>query len=104
MVDFLEAIRSAVAPDATADARAAGTAACRAVLTALEATAGEPLAPQAPVPSSPVAAIVSSLRGVPADQLFDLLIAKVRSLLPPGTQVAPVAPFKFVQVPIPHRG
>jgi hypothetical protein len=104
MVDFLEAIRAAIAPDATAEARALGARACRAILTALEATAGEPLAPQSPVPASPVAAAVGSLRGVPPDQLLDLLIAKVRSMLPADTQVAPVQPLKFIHVPIPRRG
>jgi len=52
MQEQIEAIRAAVAPDATADQKAHGAAACRAILAALGAEPGKPIAmPGAPVPS-----------------------------------------------------
>lgn len=85
MENVIEAIRAAIAPDATAEAKNAGVAACRAIITALDANPGEPLA--APVvPSSPVVAMVAALRGVPVDQLLDLAIARLRSALPAGAE------------------
>ena len=41
MDDMLEAIRAAIAPDATDEARAAGATACRTILAALEGTPGQ---------------------------------------------------------------
>jgi hypothetical protein len=104
MVDFIEAIRVAVAPDATPEARAAGATACRAILTALEAMPGEPMTATPVVPPSHAHAIVGALRGVPPDQLLDLAIAKLRSMLPADAKVDPVVPLKFIHVPVPQRG
>lgn len=83
MEALLEAIRSAVAESATAETRTAGITACRTIVSALEARAGEPPASAAPqAPKLPVAAIVSAIRNVPPEQLADLLIAKLRTLVP----------------------
>jgi hypothetical protein len=105
MNDVIEAIRAALIPEATPEARVAGTAACRAVLTALEAVPGQPMAatsaPAAP-PLPQVANIASMLRSVPPDQLLDLAIAKLRSALPSGTEVAQVQPLKFRFIPKTH--
>lgn len=65
MIDFIETIRTAIAADATVDARAAGAQACRTLLTALDPPA--PAVEQAPVP--PVASIVAAMRRVLPDQL-----------------------------------
>lgn len=98
MNNVIEAIQVALAPDASAEARAAGVAACRAVLAALEAVPGEAFT-ATPIPGTPqtpqVANIVSMLRAVPPDQLLDLAIAKLRAALPAGAEVAPVEPLKF---------
>ncbi len=103
MESVIESIRAAIAPDATPEAKAAGITACRAVLAALEGTPGQPLA--APIaPTSPVAAVVGALRGVPPDQLLDLAIAKLRAALPAGADVPTAQPLKFQIVPIPSRG
>src|SRR5947208_3554541 len=85
MDQMIEMIRTAIATNATTDARAAGATACRTILTALEAAAGEPLAtpPVPPTPTAQAVAIASALRGMPMDQLADLLIAKLRTLVPP---------------------
>ena len=100
MDNLIEAIRTATQPDASPEARAAGASACRTILTGLEGVAGQPLGAAAPVPTSPVAAMVGALRGVPPDQLLDLAIARLRAALPAGTEVPAVTPLKFSLVPI----
>ncbi len=104
MQELLDAIRAAVAPEASAESRAAGAGACRAIMTTLEARPGEPITSAITTPASPIAAIVSGLRGVPADQLLDLAIAKLRSMLPADANVPKIAPLKFITVPVPRRG
>jgi hypothetical protein len=101
MEDVINAIRAAVAPDATPDAKSAGIAACRAVLAALDATPGQSIG-AAPIPATPVAAIVGALRGMPPDQLLDLAIAKLRAALPADAQVAPVKVVNIPIVPVPR--
>jgi hypothetical protein len=100
MENIIETIRAAIASDASPEARAAGAAACRAILTALESTPGQPIgaAIVAP-PASPVAAIVATLRGVPTDQLLDLAIMKLRAALPAGVEVPQAAPLKLQFIP-----
>ncbi len=104
MEPLLEAIRAAVSPDATQEARAAGVGACRTILTALEASAGQPMTASPLAPQAPIANIVGLLRGVPPDQLLDLAIAKLRAALPADAVVTPVRPLKFHIIPPPLRG
>lgn len=94
---LIEAIRAATALGATDEARAAGAHACRTILTALEAKAGEPLA--APV-ATPTQALASVIRGMSPDQLLDLAIARLKAALPPGSEAAPVQSVKFNLVPV----
>jgi hypothetical protein len=104
MEDVIEAIRAAMAPDATSEAKTAGIAACRAILGALEAAPGQPLIAASPTPASPIAAFVGSLRGVPVEQLLDLAIARLRGALPAdGEPIAKPRGFHFDRVPIPPR-
>jgi hypothetical protein len=98
---LIESIRAALAPDASPEARASGAEACRTILTALEPAAEAAAATAAP-PEVPVATILDAMRGIPADQLLDLAIAKLRAALPPGTQVPAVAPLKFNLVAVPR--
>ena len=90
MQDPIEAIRAAVAPDATAEQKAHGAAACRAILAALGAEAGKPIAmPGAPAPHP--------LAGIDPGQALDLLIAKLTAALPkdhdtPTAASAPAPP------------
>jgi hypothetical protein len=95
MTDHLEAIRVALTPTAGPEIRAAGIAACRLILAALESE-------QTPSARLPVAEIVSALRGLPTDKLLDLAIARLRAALPAGA-AAEVQPFKLPIVPIPGR-
>lgn len=107
METLLEAIRTAIASDASEQARAAGANACRTILTALEAKPGEPMAvASAADASSPVAQIANvlgALRGVPTEQLLDLAISRLRAALPAGTDPPRVAPVKFHVVQLPAR-
>jgi hypothetical protein len=102
MEQLLEAIRAATAPDATDETRAAGANACRTILTALEAKAGQPLA--SVQPTTAVQSIVGLLGTMPPEQLLDLAIARLKAALPPGTDVAPVKPLKIQLLPLPAPG
>jgi hypothetical protein len=106
MDELLEAIRTATATDASEEARAAGVIACRTILTALEAKAGEPLVQLPTAPASPIAMAVSALKNVPPDQLLDLAIAKLRTMLPEGVTPPTVDPVKFhvIHLPMPAKG
>jgi hypothetical protein len=75
MNSLLEPIERALAPDADAETKQAGAVACRAVLGALEAEPGKSITlPGVPLrPPSPLA-------GINADQFFDGLIVKLRSM------------------------
>lgn len=125
MENLIEAIRNALVDNASDDARTAGAQACRMLLTVLEAKPGEPMttAPAAGAsaaesslsaiassegaPSSSAAQIaqmIGTLRGVPAEQLLDLAIARLRAALPAGTEAPRVAPLKFHIVQLPKGG
>lgn len=111
MDELIEAIRTATSAGATDEARAAGANACRAILAALVATPGEPLAQPPPVAPAnavqspiaaapPIAAFVSALRGMPPEQLLDLAIERLRAALPKDATVPPVEPVRFQMIPI----
>ena len=103
MDQLIEAIRAAVAPNASDETKAAGASACRTILSAFEAKAGEPLA-AAPQPANPMQVVVSALRGMPPEQLLDLAIARLRAALPQGTEVQPVKPLTIPLLPVPNVG
>ena len=120
MENLIETIRAATTTEATDAERAAAAQACRTLLAALEAKAGEPLAApqpavepqslamQAPVSAPPQAAamhmIASALRGMQPDQLLDLAIARLRAAVPAGADVASVPGVKFHLLPLPPIG
>jgi hypothetical protein len=102
--DLIAAIRTAVAPGASAEARAVGATACRAILTALEAKAGQPLAaapPGAAPATSPLAAMLSQLAAMPREQMLEFITSFLRSKLPPGAQplVTSGPRFHLIQIP-----
>lgn len=75
MNEHIEAIRIAVAGGASAEAKANGVIACRAILTALGAEPGKTIAvPGAPTPHP--------LANIDPGQALDLLIAKLTAALP----------------------
>lgn len=113
METLIEAIRTALLPEATDEANHQGALACRTILTALETKEGEPLAaPEqasaadaAPTqPSLEVAAIVGALRQLPVEQLLDVAIARLRAALPAGATVPQVEPLKFHIIELPIGG
>jgi hypothetical protein len=67
MTELFAIIRTAIAPNASRDDRAAGAQACRTLIAALDARAGRRVSPE------PDAA----LREIPSDRLLDTAIAKV---------------------------
>ena len=93
--NLIESIRAAAAEGSTPEARAAGANACRALLAALE-----PPVPATP-PRLPVAAIAAAIKNVPPDQLADLLIAKLRTLVPADAQQPPVRALNIPRVKLP---
>jgi hypothetical protein len=105
MENLIESIKNAVTAGSSDEARAIGAQACRTILVALEARAGEPLkaptASAAPeIASSPLHAAVSALRGLPPDQLVDLAIARLKAALPPGTEAPQVRRLAVPLVPV----
>jgi hypothetical protein len=98
--DLIAAIRTAVA-------RAVGATACRAILTALEAKAGQPLAaapPTAPTATSPLAAMLSQLAAMPREQMLEFITNFLRTKLPQTTQPQVIAGprFHLIQIPPVH--
>ena len=83
MTELFAIIRTAIAPNASRDERAAGAKACRTLIAALDARAGR-------TSSEPDAA----LRKIPSERLLEMAIAKIRrvsvpdacrpALVPPG--------------------
>lgn len=127
MENLLESIRAAMTAEASDEARA-GAQACRTILTALDAKAGEPMTPDPPtapianelaISATPeiasdvanaiqsadpaqIASVVSALRGIPVDQLLDLAIARMRAALPAGVEAPRVEPLRFHIVQLPR--
>jgi hypothetical protein len=95
--NLLESIRVAMAEGASTEARTAGANACRALLAMLE----PPQPPAAPPLNLPVAAIVSAVRSMPPDQLAEMLIAKLRTLVPADAQQPPLRALNILRVPVP---
>jgi hypothetical protein len=111
--DLIASIRAAVVPGVSADVRAVGAAACRAILTALEAQVGHPLAAAAAAPTpptpltsstSPLAGMLSHLAAMPREQLIEFLLGRLRNALPPGTPTQPTAGPRFHIVTLPPAG
>lgn len=109
METLIDAIRAATAENSSSEARAAGAQACRSILTALEANAGETLAVAQPPAAAPVAAaasvatVVSALRGMSADQLLDLAITRLRSIVTDAQDVT-ASRLNIPLVPVPKIG
>jgi hypothetical protein len=103
MTHLIETLQAALTKDASEEARSAGVAACRTILAALEAKPGEPMiVPTAQDMPVPLAATVALLQARPVDELLDLLIAKLRAVVP---DVPPVGArslkIELIKVPVP---
>ncbi len=112
LVSLIATIRSAVARGASPEVRTAGAAACRSILTVLEAKPGDPLAaaptPAAPAksPTSPIASLLSQpgflskLAAMSREQILDLL-KQVTGAMParPHTPTTAAPRFHLIQIP-----
>jgi len=90
---LIDQIRAALAPDASDEARSAAVTACDTIANAFAANE--------PPPANPIAEVAKTLRGIPAEQLLDMAIAKLRAALPAGTEVPAVPKLEFQFVPLP---
>lgn len=109
---MIAAIRSALAPNASPEARATGISAARSILTVLEAKPGQPLttAPPVPVqPQSPLASLLSQpgllnqLAAMTREQLLDL-VKQVTGAASPRTQSPAAGAPRFHLIQIPRIG
>lgn len=107
METLIESIRAAIATDASDEARATGAQACRTILAALETKPGEAMIAAPPTsgaaPATQIASVLGALRGLPAEQLLDLAITRLRAALPNGSETPSAAPLKFHIVQAPAR-
>ena len=101
MENLLATIQAVLVPDATDEARASGASACRAILTALEATPGASMSAAISQPNA-VAQIVGALRGMPLDQVLDIAIARLQAAVPADKASPPVRPLHFQMIPLGH--
>ena len=85
MQELLEAIRVAVATDASPEQKATGVQACRTIVAALDTEPGKPIM----LPGMPMPAATSR---VSVDQVIDLMIARLTTIATErDTHPAPIA-------------
>lgn len=96
---LIASIVTALAPEASEEKRAAGALACLTIHAALAGHGAAPVlvpapaaAPAPPIPETPVAAIVSRLRGMPLEQVFDLAINRLQVAVTAREQTSPAPP------------
>ncbi len=99
METLIDAIRSAIASDASDEARASGVQACRTILAALETKPGDQLVNR-PVPTTPMQAVLTALSNTPPEQLLDLAISRLKAALPAGTEAPPVQSVRIPLLPV----
>ena len=94
MQELIEAIRVAVATEASAEQKATGARACRTILAALDTEPGKPIA----LPGMPLPAATSR---VSVDQMLDLMIARLTTIATErDVQPMPaIAPLRGLRVP-----
>jgi hypothetical protein len=59
-----------------------------------------PMLPLVPPPSSPIVVAARALRGLPPEQLLDIVLQRLRGALPAGTTVAAPKGIQFQLVPV----
>ena len=102
MEDLLDLIRTAIAPDASPESRAAGAQACRHFIALLEPQPTPAATPPGAAPL-PIAELATAIRTIPLDQLLDLAIVKLRSALPADAQAPTVPALNFRLVPVQRK-
>jgi hypothetical protein len=97
---LIASIRAAVAPGVSTEARAAGAAACRAILTALEVQVGQPLT--AATPAATLGSLLSHLASLPREQILEFLRDKFPAGLSSRRPSQPTAGPRFHLIQIPQ--
>lgn len=96
--ELMAAIRTALAADASPEARATGASACRAILRGLEPAqprnAAPPSSPASMLAGTPLGAALGALNSIPREQILEYLVSGLRAVLgqgsPPTYRPAPV--------------
>lgn len=118
---LLEILRRGLVPSADASAQAMARDVCARILLVLSPPSSTPAAPfvplapvsptagfvpsvVAPAPTSPLAAMVGTLRNLPPEQLLDMAIQRLRAALPAGATVAEPKGIQFQLVPVTSPG
>jgi len=95
MQELIEAIRVAVASDASTEQKATGVQACRTIVAALDAEPGKPIV----LPGTPLPAATSR---VSVDQILDLMIARLATIATAreADPTPAIAPLRGLRVPV----
>lgn len=93
MNTFIDSIQKALAEDATPEQKQAGAAACRALITALEAQTGQTLGALAP----------AAPPRLDVDQVLEVVIARLRAMVPTEGPTAARAGLTIPMVTSPRR-
>lgn len=96
---LVEAVKAALADDATPEAKAAAAAACRTLVAVFQADQGEPLA-SAPS-ASPAVAMAQHMAGAPPSAVLDAVITRLQALVPDEPAAVPTPALRIPFVPIP---
>ncbi len=102
--ELMAAIARGAAPEADAESKRSAAQACRWLLTALESEPGAPLVPPDPPVASapaPAPAATAPKTGIPAGQILDVLIAKLKAELPDEAPAPERPAFRIPFVPVP---
>ena len=102
MENYAETIQTALASEASTEARAAGAAACRSVLATLDPT--PPQESASPVPANVMPQLLAMLGKMDLNQILDVAIERLRavnSAQPNAKPIEPVRALSFHLVPIP---
>jgi hypothetical protein len=105
---LISSIRASVAPGVSAEMRSAGAAACRALLTALEAQVGQPLMPGAPAtlatpatPAATLASLLTQLASMPREQILEFLRNRFPAGAPPSGPISRITGPRFHLIQLP---
>lgn len=101
----IEAIRAAFADGASAPDTIAGATACRTLLAVLDAQPGQPLGTTQVPAATPLATALGQLGQLNVDQVLDLVILKLRTMVPTDASRATTpSGFQLPILPLPGGG
>jgi hypothetical protein len=102
---IIDLISAAVSEGATEDQKKAAATACRNLAAALEAQPGQSLGAEPTPATDNLLTMFAMLSQMPMDQVFDLVIAKLRAKLgPAGATVTPPRSYQLPPLKLPGGG